>query len=252
MRARAPRPIPGDGEGDLWGSSESGAGGGVGVQSERGGGGPRSPSANSGWARAGTRAATGFIRTRRAARALVASLSGGANRSAVPAADMLRRALLRLALALAVLARAGAAPEEEDHVLVLNKGNFEEALAAHKYLLVEFCECPRARRPAGRGRGRSWWLAARGGGERAGPPSPPPSLPASLRLARAGSAGPLALWTPTPSPSGGSAWTEAAPDPRPWAPVPWGLAPAPAGRGPRARPACVSDTHLHGRIPLLF
>nr|KAF6296544.1 prolyl 4-hydroxylase subunit beta [Myotis myotis] len=51
---------------------------------------------------------------------------------------MLRRALLRLALALAVLARAGAAPEEEDHVLVLNKGNFEEALAAHKYLLVEF------------------------------------------------------------------------------------------------------------------
>ncbi|XP_064439453.1 protein disulfide-isomerase isoform X1 [Mirounga angustirostris] len=50
---------------------------------------------------------------------------------------MLRRALL--CLALAALARAGAAaPEEEDHVLVLHKGNFEEALAAHKYLLVEF------------------------------------------------------------------------------------------------------------------
>lgn len=154
VRARAPRPIPGDGEGALRSSSESGAGEGVGVQSERGRGGPRSPSANRGWARAGTRAATGLIRTRRAARALVASLSGGANRSAVPAADMLRRALLRLALALAVLARAGAAPEEEDHVLVLNKGNFEEALAAHKYLLVEFCECLRACRPAGWGRGR--------------------------------------------------------------------------------------------------
>ncbi|KAM5216916.1 protein disulfide-isomerase isoform 1-T1 [Hipposideros larvatus] len=49
---------------------------------------------------------------------------------------MLRRVLL--CLALAVLAPAGADPEEEDHVLVLNKGNFEEALAAHKYLLVEF------------------------------------------------------------------------------------------------------------------
>lgn len=60
---------------------------------------------------------------------------------------MLRRVLL--CLALAALARTGAdAPDEEDHVLVLHKGNFEEALAAHKYLLVEFCEC---RRP-----GRAW------------------------------------------------------------------------------------------------
>lgn len=52
---------------------------------------------------------------------------------------MLRRVLL--CLALAALGRAGADPDEEDHVLVLHKGNFEEALAAHKYLLVEFCEC---------------------------------------------------------------------------------------------------------------
>uniref|UniRef100_A0A8I4A0Z5 protein disulfide-isomerase n=1 Tax=Callithrix jacchus TaxID=9483 RepID=A0A8I4A0Z5_CALJA len=50
---------------------------------------------------------------------------------------MLRRALLCLALAAAV--RVGAdAPEEEDNVLVLRKSNFAEALAAHKYLLVEF------------------------------------------------------------------------------------------------------------------
>lgn len=53
---------------------------------------------------------------------------------------MLSRALLCLALAWA--AGVGAdAPEEEDHVLVLNKSNFAEALAAHNYLLVEFCEC---------------------------------------------------------------------------------------------------------------
>ena len=70
---------------------------------------------------------------------------------------MLRRVLL--CLALAVLTRAGAAaPEEEDHVLVLHKGNFEEALAAHKYLLVEFCEC---RRP---GRASPWR-----GGDAGGP-----------------------------------------------------------------------------------
>uniref|UniRef100_A0A8D2GFY1 protein disulfide-isomerase n=1 Tax=Urocitellus parryii TaxID=9999 RepID=A0A8D2GFY1_UROPR len=50
---------------------------------------------------------------------------------------MLSRALLCLALAAA--ARVGAdAPEEEDHVLVLRKSNFAEALATHKYLLVEF------------------------------------------------------------------------------------------------------------------
>lgn len=53
---------------------------------------------------------------------------------------MLLRALLCLALACAV--RVGAdVPEEEDNVLVLKKSNFAEALAAHNYLLVEFCEC---------------------------------------------------------------------------------------------------------------
>ena len=80
---------------------------------------------------------------------------------------MLRRVLL--CLALAVLTRAGAAaPEEEDHVLVLHKGNFEEALAAHKYLLVEFCEC---RRP---GRASPWrgGDAGGGGGRRDGRGSP--------------------------------------------------------------------------------
>lgn len=61
---------------------------------------------------------------------------------------MLSRALLCLALAWA--ARVGAeALEEEDNVLVLKKSNFAEALAAHNYLLVEFCEC--AAGQAGRG-----------------------------------------------------------------------------------------------------
>lgn len=65
-------------------------------------------------------------------------------------ADMLRRALL--CLALTALFRAGAgAPDEEDHVLVLHKGNFDEALAAHKYLLVEFCECLQLVHPSGPG-----------------------------------------------------------------------------------------------------
>ena len=65
-------------------------------------------------------------------------------------ADMLRRALL--CLALTALFRSGAgAPDEEDHVLVLHKGNFDEALAAHKYLLVEFCECLQLVHPSGPG-----------------------------------------------------------------------------------------------------
>lgn len=97
---------------------------------------------------------------------------------------MLRRALL--CLALAALTRAGAAaPEEEDHVLVLNKGNFEEALAAHKYLLVEFCEC---RRP-----GRAWPPRGGDGGPGPGPgqagrraggaPGRPPPPPAARAAA---------------------------------------------------------------------
>lgn len=97
---------------------------------------------------------------------------------------MLRRALL--CLALAALAGAGA-PDEEDHVLVLNKGNFDEALAAHKYLLVEFCECrpsvragPRRRRRvgtegAGRAAGQKGWRGLESGGAWA--PCPPPLAP---------------------------------------------------------------------------
>uniref|UniRef100_A0A286XZS9 protein disulfide-isomerase n=1 Tax=Cavia porcellus TaxID=10141 RepID=A0A286XZS9_CAVPO len=50
---------------------------------------------------------------------------------------MLSRTLLCLALAAAARVNADAL-EEEDHVLVLKKSNFAEALAAHKYLLVEF------------------------------------------------------------------------------------------------------------------
>lgn len=104
---------------------------------------------------------------------------------------MLRRALL--CLALAALARAGAEPEEEDGVLVLNKGNFEQALAAHKYLLVEFCECPAAAGGAGRdGRdGAAGAGAARARGSAAGTPARlPPARPwrPPLGLTRAGAA----------------------------------------------------------------
>lgn len=44
-----------------------------------------------------------------------------------------------LCLLLPPPARA-AAPEEEDGVLVLRAASFEQALADHRYLLVEFCE----------------------------------------------------------------------------------------------------------------
>lgn len=98
---------------------------------------------------------------------------------------MLRRSLLFLALA--VLARAGAEPEEEDNVLVLHKSNFEEALAAHKYLLVEFCECcpglaavagwGRGPRDAGVSRDRRAGGTRRGeGGQGGGPPVPTSAL----------------------------------------------------------------------------
>lgn len=149
----------------------------------------------------------GFIRPKRAARALVASLSGGANRSALAAADMLRRALL--CLVLAVLSRAGADPDEEDNVLVLNKGNFEEALAAHKYLLVEFCEChPGLAAAAGWGQGRK----SRGAGRIEAGHLSPTSLPQPH--SRLGSSRLLAFWpfldTLTPNHWGGSSSTETA------------------------------------------
>lgn len=86
--------------------------------------------------------------------------------------DMLRRALLCLALAALVRAGAGA-PDEEDHVLVLHKGNFDEALAAHKYLLVEFCECRPLVRPSGPGLAvtAAWGRSGhRGGARGAGAP----------------------------------------------------------------------------------
>lgn len=79
---------------------------------------------------------------------------------------MLRRALLCLAVAAAARVYADA-PEEEDHVLVLRKSNFAEALAAHKYLLVEFCE-RRAWRAGGRGSGPSGQAL----GRRHGPAAP--------------------------------------------------------------------------------
>lgn len=64
--------------------------------------------------------------------------------------------------------------EEEDGVLVLRAANFEQALAAHRHLLVEFCECGRG------GRGRDGGAAERaelGWGRRGGPcggPCPQP------------------------------------------------------------------------------
>lgn len=86
----------------------------------------------------------GFIKARSGPTRALVALAVQAAPTQLPrplqTSDMLSRALLCLALAWA--ARVGAdALEEEDNVLVLKKSNFEEALAAHKYLLVEFCEC---------------------------------------------------------------------------------------------------------------
>lgn len=82
---------------------------------------------------------------------------------------MLRRALLCLALTTLFRADAGA-PDEEDHVLVLHKGNFDEALAAHKYLLVEFCECLQLVHPGLASRPLAGWKRSRdrGGGRGTG------------------------------------------------------------------------------------
>lgn len=67
----------------------------------------------------------------------------------------LRAVFPLLCLALLLPAHA-AAEEEEDGVLVLRANSFEQALAEHRYLLVEFCE----RGGAGPGRGE------RAGGDR--------------------------------------------------------------------------------------
>lgn len=120
----------------------------------------------------------------------------GLNRSTPPAraarspptSDMLSRVLLCLALVAA--ARVGAdAPEEEDHVLVLKKSNFAEALAAHKYLLVEFCECA-VGLAGGRRRPADHLLAPRAARAHPGPlldaPARGPRWPREDGLARLG------------------------------------------------------------------
>lgn len=58
-----------------------------------------------------------------------------------------------LCLLLPPPARASAALEEEDGVLVLRAASFEQALAAHRYLLVEFCEGRAGGRRGREGRG---------------------------------------------------------------------------------------------------
>lgn len=68
----------------------------------------------------------------------------------------LRAIAALLCLLLPPPARAGgsaAALEEEDGVLVLRAASFEQALAAHRYLLVEFCERGGAGAGAGPRRG---------------------------------------------------------------------------------------------------
>lgn len=163
---------------------------------------------------------------------------------------MLRRALL--CLALAALTRAGAAaPEEEDHVLVLHKGNFEEALAAHKYLLVEFCECRRPGR-AGPPRGGDGGGGLQGsGGSSAGPRQPAELLSASRGAppARAGPwRWPQAHGRPVPS-CLTSAWQgpSVSPGGRADPALPSGTHPrAPRSRPHRLPPAC------HQRPEALF
>jgi hypothetical protein len=172
-------------------------------------GGRRTARAREGGARAGVgdrRApGAGFIKARPGpVRALVALAVPAAPTEAprpLQASDMLSRALLFLALAVA--ARVGAdVPEEEDNVLVLKKSNFAEALAAHKYLLVEFCECaPGPGRPAGRA-GLGWALLRRPPGCRRGRPALPARPGPGVRAPRGPHvpAGPAEDGLPRPGP----------------------------------------------------
>jgi hypothetical protein len=45
-----------------------------------------------------------------------------------------------LVLSALLVASLNASIEEEEHVLVLTTNNFDEAVKANKYLLVEFCK----------------------------------------------------------------------------------------------------------------
>ena len=45
-----------------------------------------------------------------------------------------------LVLSALLVASLNASIEEEEHVLVLTTSNFDEAVKANKYLLVEFCK----------------------------------------------------------------------------------------------------------------
>lgn len=74
----------------------------------------------------------------------------------------LRALLPLLCLALLLPARA-AAIEEEDGVLVLRANSFEQALAEHRYLLVEFCERGRVGPGRAGGNGRAGTEGAAGG-----------------------------------------------------------------------------------------
>lgn len=93
------------------------------------------------WGRGGGRGRRVYKRRRRCGRT-----PGPARPDPPPSATMVGLSAIAALLCL-LLPPSAAALEEEDGVLVLRAASFEEALAAHRYLLVEFCE-------RGRGRGR--------------------------------------------------------------------------------------------------